>query len=102
MEVSLDITLTGVVMLFFFLFLRAKVYQGDLFVPGTCRSVEGYFTHNDTATTGQATTESTPASSKNGTSVAGRVQRSVPDSEVRSEGRVGLMYDNVPPLVSYD
>ncbi|XP_064455460.1 integrin alpha-4-like [Ornithodoros turicata] len=79
-----------------------KILQGDLYVPGSCRAMEGYFSWK-----AEATTETTnTASSANGTGIAGRVQRSADPgdafeaevSALRAEAQTQLNYDNVPPL----
>ncbi|XP_040066364.1 integrin alpha-5 [Ixodes scapularis] len=78
-----------------------KVLQGDLFVPGTCRSVEGYFSHNDSRGVPESAipTEAVSGASKNGTvGVSGRVQRAAPETDFRPEGLSKLLYRNIPPL----
>ncbi|CAN7976434.1 unnamed protein product [Ixodes persulcatus] len=78
-----------------------KVLQGDLFVPGTCRSVEGYFSHNDSRGVPESAipAEAAPGPSKNGTvGVSGRVQRAAPETDFRPEGLTKLLYRNIPPL----
>lgn len=76
-----------------------KVLQGDLFVPGTCRSVEGYFSHNDSrGPESGLPSEAGSGSSRNGTGVSGRVQRSAPEADSRTGGLSKLLYQNIPPL----
>lgn len=80
-----------------------KTLGGDLFVPGTCRSVEGYVTWKED--TGTEPTDVTSLS-RNGTGISGRVQRSADPGEtvadelaaLRAEASTQVNFDNVPPL----
>ncbi|KAL1468218.1 hypothetical protein MTO96_041622 [Rhipicephalus appendiculatus] len=81
---------------------QIRVLQGDLFVPGSCRNMEGVVKSiDDQDQAGRNSDEDSRSdvlASRNG-SLGGRVQRSVPEHEPpRSEKLTALLYQNVPPL----
>ncbi|KAH9370483.1 hypothetical protein HPB48_020557 [Haemaphysalis longicornis] len=79
---------------------QIKIPQGDLFVPGTCRNVEGFVSNNvdQTLRNSGADSGSDVLSTKNG-SLSGRVQRSVPEADSpHAERHTKLLYQNIPPL----
>lgn len=79
---------------------QIKIPQGDLFVPGTCRNVEGFVRNNvdQTLRNSGADSGSDVLSTKNG-SLSGRVQRSVPEADSpHAERLTKLLYQNIPPL----
>ncbi|XP_064455457.1 integrin alpha-8-like [Ornithodoros turicata] len=79
-----------------------KIAVGELYVPGSCRSIEGYFTWKDDPVA-EPTDTSDPS---NGTGLLGRVQRAaepattsdVRQSALRTGAVTGISYANVPPL----
>ncbi|XP_065298061.1 integrin alpha-9-like isoform X2 [Dermacentor albipictus] len=80
---------------------QIRVLQGDLFVPGTCRNMEGVVKSIEGDQAGRKSDDDSRhdvLATRNG-SLGGRVQRSVPEHESpHSEKLTALLYQNVPPL----
>ncbi|KAH8039724.1 hypothetical protein HPB51_008317 [Rhipicephalus microplus] len=81
---------------------QIRVLQGDSFVPGSCRNMEGVVKSIDgqdqAGRNSEDDSRTDVLASRNG-SLGGRVQRSVPEHESpRSEKLTALLYQNVPPL----
>ncbi|KAH7967024.1 hypothetical protein HPB49_021383 [Dermacentor silvarum] len=79
----------------------AYVLQGDLFVPGSCRNMEGVVKSIEGDQAGRKSDDDSRPdllATRNG-SLGGRVQRSVRETEPpHSERLTALLYQNVPPL----
>ncbi|XP_077515634.1 integrin alpha-9-like isoform X2 [Amblyomma americanum] len=80
---------------------QIRVFQGELFVPGTCRNVEGFIRPDEDDQAGRNREDDSGSdvlATRNG-SLGGRVQRSVPeDDSPHSERLTALLYHNIPPL----
>ncbi|KAH7961064.1 hypothetical protein HPB52_001307 [Rhipicephalus sanguineus] len=81
---------------------QIRVLQGDLFVPGSCRNMEGVVKsiegQDQAGRNSDEDSRPDVLGTRNG-GLGGRVQRSVPEHEPpRSERLTALLYQNVPPL----